>query len=461
MANQNDILRALSTKEEAASPASLAAELRADEATVRTDLNRLKKKGYVDGGGSQWYINDAGREALGRVEEVSVTKEDVGEDELSKFRYYGELSGVPPEKVTACIELFQNTDMRSMEEMERVLAEMNTPQNQQVQWKNLYRGYLRNTTAPERREELYPLPKPEEITTREEGPLGAGEPGRGDRMDYIVEDNNVLRVGEGLGMFTFRQALQVVVAKRGSGSGGSMGFKDFADAVKTLNPAQPLTAQDLLDLANSLNEARGAGGNPPQPPPGYYVDGEGNLQELKPGQPIVVKQVTREPGKTYILNSAGQLEEHEPGKPIIIQMQPTPGSNMPPMVPFPVMGSDGEPVYDKDGKPVYANLEPMMKYMGFQNEQRRADERHSMLMGVGQQVRENIPDGIKAILEATQEARDERKTGSGSKQAAAPQQFKCGDCGTQFGPPEGWLEQPLICPNPSCGREYSKQELLG
>ncbi|GAJ19570.1 unnamed protein product, partial [marine sediment metagenome] len=49
MANQNEVLRALSTKEEAAAPASLASELRAGEATVRTYLNRLKKRGYVDG----------------------------------------------------------------------------------------------------------------------------------------------------------------------------------------------------------------------------------------------------------------------------------------------------------------------------------------------------------------------------------------------------------------------------
>ncbi|KKK53009.1 hypothetical protein LCGC14_3099090, partial [marine sediment metagenome] len=144
MANQNDVLRAMSNKEEAASPTALAGELRAGEATIRTYLNRLKKKAYVDGGGSQWYITDAGRAALEREGGVPTTKEDIGEDELSKFKYYGELSGVPEDKVTACAELFQNTNVRSMPEMERVLAEINIPQPQQNQWKNLYRGYLRN-----------------------------------------------------------------------------------------------------------------------------------------------------------------------------------------------------------------------------------------------------------------------------------------------------------------------------
>ena len=462
MANQNEVLRALSTKEEAASPASLSGELRADEATIRTYLNRLKKKGYVDGGGSQWYISDAGKVALEREEEVPTTREDVGEDELSKFRYYGRLSGVPDDKITACVELFQNTDIRSMEEMERILAEMNVPQPQQVQWKNLYRGYLRNTTPPEKREELYPLPKPEETRAGEELVTLAKDLGRGESLDYIVEDNNILQVGEGLGMFTFRQALQVVAAKRGTaqkgeGEGGLLLLTQL-DSLGLLRKAGEEgrgTQIELLDKLNQLGMLKKPGD---QSSPGSFVDEEGNVQELKPGQPIVVKKVVQEQGKTYLLNPDGELEEHEAGKPIIIKMSSEPGgSGLPPMMPFPVMGSDGQPVYDSEGKPVYANLEPMMKYMGFQSEQRRADERHQMLMGIGQQVRENIPDGIRAVLESAQETREERKTSSESKPPAA-QQFKCGDCQTQFSAPEGWAGQNIMCP--SCRREYTKEELL-
>lgn len=459
MANQNEVLRALSTKEEAASPATIASELRSGEPTIVTYLNRLKKKGYVEGGGSQWYITDAGKTALAREVAAPITKEDVGEDPLSKFQYYGDLSGVPSEKITACIELFQNTEMRSMEEMGRVLAEMNIPQNQQVQWKNLYRGYLRNTTQPEQREELYPLPKPEEIPAGEEVAPGSGEPGRGEILDYIVEDNNILRVGEGLGMFTFRQALQVVAAKRGTApqtQGGLGTFKDFADAVSILNPNQPITLADVVTLVNLMNEGRSGEGS--QSPPGSYVDEEGNVQELKPGQPIVVKRVVREPSKTYLLNPEGEIEEHESGKPIIIKLQPSPGSNLPPMMPFPVMGSDGQPVYDNDGKPVYANLEPMMKYMSFQAEQRRAEERHGTLIGLAQTVRENIGDGVAALKAAASEV----GKSSSSKPPTPEQQqvFECGDCHTTFSPPAQWAGEPIKCPNPNCGREYSKEELM-
>ncbi|GAJ16824.1 unnamed protein product, partial [marine sediment metagenome] len=83
MANQNEVLKALSTKEEAVSPDLLASELRSARATIVTYLSRLKKKGYVDGGGSQWYITDTGRAALEREAEIPTTKEDIGEDELA------------------------------------------------------------------------------------------------------------------------------------------------------------------------------------------------------------------------------------------------------------------------------------------------------------------------------------------------------------------------------------------
>ncbi|GAH88684.1 unnamed protein product, partial [marine sediment metagenome] len=124
---------------------------------------------------------------------------------------------------------------------------------------------------------------------------------------------------------------------------------------------------------------------------------------------------------------------------------------------FPVFGSDGEPVYDKDGKPVYANIEPMMKWMGFQSEQKRADERHGALMGIAQTVRENLGDGIAAIKAAAEEA----KKGTGVKTVASeqPTGYECFDCHTQFQIPDVPFET-VTCPNPECRRVYSKEEIM-
>jgi hypothetical protein len=72
-------------------------------------------------------------------------------------------------------------------------------------------------------------------------------------------------------------------------------------------------------------------------------------------------------------------------------------------------------------------------------------------------VKEHLGDGIAALKVAAEEIR-----GSSGAKTSSPQQqvFECGQCHTQFGPPAGWAGQPLKCPNPSCGREYTKEELL-
>ncbi|GAJ09266.1 unnamed protein product, partial [marine sediment metagenome] len=217
--------------------------------------------------------------------------------------------------------------------------------------------------------------------------------------------------------------------------------------------------------------------NPPtsaNPPPTYFVDAEGNVRQAEPGEPIVVKQQSpsTSPAKTYIVRQTAEgivAEEHDLGKPIIINTAPPTGSNLPPMMPFPVMGEDGKPVVDKDGKPVYANLEPMMKYWEFQADQRRADEKHAMWMGLGKQAREevlpSVPDGIQAILAAAQESKEERKTGPGAKTPASeqqPQVFKCGDCGTEFKISAEILNDPRFesatCEH--CKRKWTKEELM-
>ncbi|GAI78170.1 unnamed protein product, partial [marine sediment metagenome] len=87
-------------------------------------------------------------------------------------------------------------------------------------------------------------------------------------------------------------------------------------------------------------------------------------------------------------------------------------------------------------------------------------ERNRHIGTLAATVKENLGDGIAAISAATKEI----KEGPGAKTPASesqPQVFRCGDCQTQFSPPAGWEGQPLKCPNPACGREYSKSELEG
>ncbi len=83
-------------------------------------------------------------------------------------------------------------------------------------------------------------------------------------------------------------------------------------------------------------------------------------------------------------------------------------------------------------------------------------QRNKHLGTIAETVKENLSTGIQALTLAAQEIK-----ASGVKTPASePQQqqtFECGDCHTPFTPPAGWAGEPLKCP--SCGREYTKEEL--
>jgi len=121
--------------------------------------------------------------------------------------------------------------------------------------------------------------------------------------------------------------------------------------------------------------------------------------------------------------------------------------------------STGVPVQltGPDGQPIVMDLGKVIEWRRFQGEERRADERQEELVKFSKTARENLPDGIQAVITAAQESKEERKT-AGEKNPPASQQFKCGDCGTQFSAPAGWAGENLQCP--SCGREYTQEELL-
>lgn len=472
MAEQIDVLRALISKEAAAKNDELSKELRTTEGNVRSLCSKLKKKNLVDGDTKEgWYITDAGKEVINKELEVPFTLKDSGKDELSKFRYYGQVAGAEPDDIAAAAELFRSTDMRDIVEMQRCLAEAAVPMNYRTRWTNLYRNYLRDTTPPADRDILYPLPTAEEVRKRSE----VGTPGQRtnseDGLNYIVEGVDIHRVEYGLGDFTLEQALKVVAVKRGSASrGGGEGelagvLTAFSTALKNTNPNQQLTVKDVLDvidrLKNNGNENKGQTGQP-----AGYIDEEGEWHDMIPGRPVVIRreiQPNPPPQKTVVVRQTDQgivKEEYAAGEPIIIQTSAPPSVNNPmSMMPFPVIGSDGKPVTDSEGKPIYANIEPMLRWFGFARDEQRKDERHQALMNIVQTVRENASDGIQALKEAAQEIKANRQAGGTKQEAGAPQQvYQCPKCNTQFRLPDNPNWSNLKCPG--CGWTWSREEVM-
>ena len=348
---------------------------------------------------------------------------------------------------------------------------MDVPIANRRRWFNLWRNYLKQGIPPDLREKVVGTLE----TAAEEGEeaVSAKEKGR----DYIIADDVPVFVGHGQGDFGLKDAKDIIGMRslryRFAGQGGA--------------PAQGFGPKDIIEIVEKITAARGdktppkcyvvtpgeegtivqevetgsplvipqSGGS--KPGPTYVVNqADGSVKPLNPGEPIVLKQPAPIPQKAYVVRQTEQgaaLEEHDLGKPIIINASP-PSSNTPPMLPFPVMGSDGKPVTGQDGQPVYANLEPMLKWLGFQSEQKRADERHQTMMGLAQTIKENLPVGIEAFSRAVAEV----KEGKGEESTA--QQYECGECHTKFTlPRQPGEEEKVICP--SCKHEWTGKEVMG
>ncbi|GAI93845.1 unnamed protein product, partial [marine sediment metagenome] len=127
-----------------------------------------------------------------------------------------------------------------------------------------------------------------------------------------------------------------------------------------------------------------------------------------------------------------------------------------------IAGIGGRLIQDQGGNSglrtdlVMALLEDERERIKIQQNHEAETQRNKHLGTLAETVKENLGDGIAALSAAAEEA----KASSGTKTSSPPPQvFKCGDCGTEFSLPPEWAGHPLKCPNPECGREYSKEEL--
>jgi len=255
-------------------------------------------------------------------------------------------------------------------------------------------------------------------------------------LDHIVEGNDILRTGEGLGMFTFKQALQVVAAKRGTVPQGAQ-----------VGGVQPAATENVADLITALTPLLNKGSD------------VNTLKELQTAQLALMEQrilshIPQPVQASQPKSLLDQLTELKALGPMLRSILGFPeGANNPGNTSLPVQ------LAGPDGKPVIMDLGQVMNWQGFQGEQKRANERHQSLMGLVQTVKENIPDGIQALRMAAQEAQKAGVSSPAKPEEAPPQTFAC-SCGMKFSPPAGWAGQALKCPNTACGKEYSKEELL-
>ena len=430
MASMTQVLEAVNTKEASVSTADLAKELTASVEGTRKQLGRLKDKGYVEGNSQEgWLITDVGRKELEKGEvHPSMIDEEV--TPRQQFEAIGRrIIGIKEDTIVLATDIVWSGDYEDIKWVWEALGQANIANDLRRVWANSWRAKLQKGIPPELETELTGAVKAEaeareDITLRKPG-------GR----EYIIVDDEPVRVGTNLGDYSMQDAKDILSIRAlrnrfgGAGQQGAAAQSGVAEKV-----SEVLTA-----LSPYLNKGSDIGTLKEMLADKLEIQRQEILSHIpQQGQASQPKSFMGQ--ITELVGALGSLKEAGPILRSILGI-PDPSGN--------------------PGNPVSTDLEEKIKWEKFQGDERRADERQTELVKTLKVARENIPDGIQAILATAAEL----KTGAGARKAPAPEEqpqiFSCGDCKTQFSPPPGWVGQPIKCPNPECGREYSKEELLG
>jgi hypothetical protein len=465
MATEMQLLEVLNTEQAVISTADLAAKVQSGVEGTRKQLNRLKDKGKVTGDSEEgWLITEEGKKALG-AGGIGPSMISEGVTPRQKFEAFGHLIGIKPDRVTLATHIVWSGDYNDLKWVWDALGQADIDVDLRRVWTNSWRAHLKKGIPSELEKEL--------VGAEEEREVKAGaKPRVEEGRSYILVEDSPVYVGKNLGDLLYEDAVDLARIRAGRAARGAVQGA----------PSQQWGARDIIEIVNAVRDwapgqapsksymvTQGEGGaivqevepgkpmvlqQPASKPATYLVKPDGSVKQMEPGEPIVVTQQAPTPTKTFIVKQTPEgatVEEHDISKPIIISAL-APTSAMSPMYPFPAMEADGKQMYDKDGNLIYVNIEPMLKYWGFMDERKRANERHNALMGLTQTIKENLPIGIEAFSRAVGEVK-------GKAPESAVQQYECGQCHTKFTlPREPGEDEKVICP--SCRQEWTGKEVL-
>ncbi len=437
MADLTQVLEALNTKEAAASTADLATELTASKEGTRKQLTRLKEKKYVEGDSKEgWLITAEGRKVLERGG-VRPSMIDEGVTPRQQFEAIARLIGIPEDRIVLATGIVWSGDYNDVKWVWEALGQADIADDLRSVWVNSWRAKLHKGIPPELEIELTGVSKAEAEAGEAIAPRKPG--GR----EYIIVDDEPVRVGANLGDYSLQDAKDILSIRalrdrfRGAGQVGAGAQSGAAEKVSdVLTALSPYLNKDSnLDTLKEVIATK------------LELQRQEILSKIPQGQPTQPKSFME--NITDLVGALGSLKEAGPMLRSILGI-PEASGNPSTALPVQVTGADG--------KPIIMDLSKFIDLKKFESEDRRSDERHTALMGLAQTVREHFGDGIAALKAAAEETKG--SAGAKSSASSQPQAFKCGECGTEFSAPPEWAGQPIKCPNPNCGREYSKEELV-
>ncbi|MBA7484040.1 hypothetical protein ES707_19560 [subsurface metagenome] len=439
MASIMELLEALNTEEAAVSTSDLAGKLKASKEGTLKQLTREKDKGHVDGNSQEgWLITEAGRKALEKGE-IHPSMIDEGVTPRQQFEAMGRRIGIKEDRIVLATDIVWSGDYNDVKWVWEALGQANIADDLRSVWVNSWRAKLHKAIPPELETELTGVGKAgaeagEDLALRKPG-------GR----EYIIVDDEPVRVGANLGDYNLQDAKDILAIRalrnrfEGAGQQGAAAQSGTAEKVSDILTAlSPYLNKESKSDIETLKEVIADKLALQRQEILSQIPHSGQLAQPK----TFMEQITE------FVAAMGSLKEAGPMLRSILGV-PESSGNISAGVPVQVRGPDG--------KPLVMDLGQVINWKKFEGEERRADERQQALTGLGQTVRENIGDGIAAIKAAVEEA---KSTGAKTPPGSQPTTYECSDCHTQFAIPDVPYET-VKCPNPQCGRVYTKEEVMG
>lgn len=384
-----------------------------------TQMQRWEKQGLIEDKGDHHYVlTDKGREAALEGEfdmaEHSAggsgdgppehSDESLATTEYQQFLKLGKQTGVVPLpliKQTAD-HVWSGGDFRDLRWVAVALQQMGIRQDLRSRWFHSWRSYLRQPLPTELPQEFFP-------------PAGGGERKEGEKRegtgkrDYILSsDNAPVYVGEYQGDLDYKDALDLAKVRMARSRGDSAATTpgSMADEVTKIFTAFKAVTGERVEGRSYVVKPGPEGyeveevdpSRPvliPQAPgakqgPSYFVDSDGAVKELAPGQPVVIMKDTPRPpattGTHYLIDQrTGEVKEVAPGQPVVIIRESSPPAQSTPIQ-----------FTDKDGKPMILDLSTFIRLEEHRDKQRRDEDSH--------QTKMEIAKGFKDLLHIAQRA---------------------------------------------------------
>ena len=414
MATKAEMLQALAAESGPITISSLAEKIGAQATQITAQVTRMVKAGEIEKNqDGEISISEKAREEVTASSEV-----DVGATDFDHFMSLGKKIGVTGNLIDVTANhVWAGGDFRDLTWVWSALGEMGIRQDLKGRWWNAWRSFLKQGIPPELKDEIT---IGTEASAREEG-----SPVKKTGRDYIIIDDEPLRVGDGLGDYTMQDAKDILSIRalrdRARGSGVT---ERRPDAAHGENVSDILTAlQPYLTKGTDTNMLKEMLGD--------------KMQILKSELVASIPQSSGQP-KSFLdqlgelTGIIGKLKDAGPIVRSILGLPEGGGNPNTPVNPVTL------PFTDKDGNPMTITADPEsgIKWLRFLGEEKRADEKQGMLRGIVETFKEEWPTVAGAL----------RETAEGYNKRAA--QGRRG-AGTEAG-----LEE-ATCPNPDCGHTFS------